>query len=94
MRRRADLCRGDHFYRFKTYKDKLSLITEGGKQAGVSAAAKVPHQMWAAGEFHVDPLKGVCPKAGPSSPVLLLSFFIFYNLLQDWTFSSITSDQS
>lgn len=50
---------------------------EGGKQAGVSAAAKFPYQMWAAGEFHVDPLKGVRPKAGLSSPVLFFFFLIY-----------------
>lgn len=90
MRLRADLWREDHVYRLKTCTVELSLIIEGGKQAGVSAVAKFPYQMWAAGEFHVDPLKGVRPKAGLSSPV---RFFFIY-LLQDWTFSSITLDQS
>lgn len=36
---------------------------ERGEQAGVSAVTKFPYQMWAAGEFHVDPLKGVRPEA-------------------------------
>lgn len=36
---------------------------ERGEQAGVSAVTKFPYQMWAAGEVHVDPLKGVRPEA-------------------------------
>lgn len=58
MRLRADLGTEDDFYRLKAHTVESSFIKEGGKQAGVSAVAKFPYQMWAAGEFHVDPLKG------------------------------------
>lgn len=53
--------------RLKTYAAELSFIMERGEQAGVSAVTNFPYQMWAAGEFHVDPLKGVRPKAGPDT---------------------------